>query len=68
MRVSLYLALLATCLLGGCKPSETKVVEMCRDDRAQNEKQAQALTEEGWVYQGPVFDNGINCTNSLWAR
>ncbi|MFN4886625.1 MAG: hypothetical protein ACK5HD_10465 [Bacteroidota bacterium] len=32
------------------------------------EKQINALSKEGWSYQGPLCDNGINATYVLFQR
>jgi len=47
---------------------ESKVVMFERDTADQFEKQINALTKEGWSYQGPLCDNGINATYVLFQR
>lgn len=57
-------------LLLACIPAPTtpKLIEMCRDDQAGAESQAQAAMSDGWRYQGPAYNDGINCTVTLWAK
>lgn len=47
---------------------ESKVVMFERETADQFEKQINALSKEGWSYQGPLCDNGINATYVLFQR
>jgi hypothetical protein len=47
---------------------ESKVVMFDRETSDDFEKQINALSQEGWSYQGPLCDNGINATYVLFQR
>jgi hypothetical protein len=47
---------------------ESKVVMFERETADLFEKQINALSKEGWSYQGPLCDNGINATYVLFQR
>lgn len=54
------------------KPSErtalmTTPVHMCRDTPAGNHLEMEELTRGGWRYAGPLYNDGINCTVTLWT-
>jgi hypothetical protein len=49
--------------------TESKFVQFCREDSATTQQaHADLLLKGGWRYLGPVNNNGMNCTNTLWAR
>ncbi len=55
----------------GCKNTrvEVKTMEFCRDE--QREMQTTTLNQllnDGWIYRGPLNNNGINCFNILFER
>jgi len=58
-------------LLVACQPltySETKVVQMCRESAETDAAHIDLLANDGWRYEGSLYNNGINCTAGLWVR
>jgi len=48
---------------------ETKTQEFCREDpQAIQVNLLNSLLNQGWVYRGPINNNGINCLNILFER
>ena len=64
--------LLLLSLLVACQPNltytELKVVQMCRESAETDESLIKLLAQDGWRYEGPLHNNGMNCTASLWVR
>lgn len=48
-------------------PVKTSVEQLCREDSEANVQMIKLKTSQGWTYQGPLYNNGINCTVGLWA-
>ena len=71
-------------LLLGCaepilapKPTEARFKRFCRAETVAEVKEAEALNtsyveevllKDGWAYAGPVYNDGLNCTVTLWTR
>ena len=60
-------------LLSGCAalapaPTESMFLEMCRDNPAEAKAMINTALADGWSYAGPAYNNGINCTDSIWIR
>ena len=59
-------------LLAACQPTTTynelKVVQMGRESTETDESLIKILAKDGWRYEGPLYNNGLNCTASLWVR
>ena len=59
------------------RPTEARLERFCRAESAAELKDAEALNKayvqevllkDGWTYAGPLFNDGINCTTTLWTR
>jgi hypothetical protein len=74
---------LLTLLLGCAEPvlatdpTEARFERFCRADNALEAKEAELLSKafiqevllkDGWRYAGPLHNDGINCTVTLWLR
>lgn len=49
------------------KPTKTRVEHMCRENHEANLKLTEQLSADGWEYRGPLYNDGINCTVTLWG-
>lgn len=49
-------------------PTESVLIEMCRDDPMAAKSLADTALQNGWRYAGPAYNNGINCTDTIWIR
>ncbi len=49
------------------RPSEAKMLQLCREDTTVVGQVDEAVAA-GWAYAGPLYNNGINCTVTLWVR
>jgi len=58
---------LAACSQTHPVPLKTKAEQMCRDSHEVNMATVGLMNTQGWRYQGPLYNNGINCTVTLWA-
>lgn len=47
-------------------PSKTRMEHMCREDHEANLKLTEQLSVNGWEYRGPLYNDGINCSVTLW--
>lgn len=45
---------------------KTDTVLLCRDTSETNKGLIAALAKNGWQYAGPLHNDGINCTMTLW--
>jgi hypothetical protein len=63
-----FLVSLAGCSVLAGRPTESILVEMCRDNPAAAKTLADTALKNGWTYAGPVYNNGLNCTDTLWVR
>jgi hypothetical protein len=52
------------------KPTESKVHLFCPDDDkvTRDGYIQELLIAQGWTYAGPLNDNAIGCTYTLWTR
>lgn len=46
---------------------KVKITTLCRDFSETAESLVTVMSENGWVYQGPLYNDGINCTATLWV-
>lgn len=71
-----FLAFLAV-VVSACQPAHplavdpapvrnTKTVLLCRETSSIQESLISNLAKLGWVYAGPLHNDGINCTMVLW--
>ena len=64
--------LLLLSLLVACQPSltysETKIVQTCRESAETDAAHINLLANDGWRYEGPLYNNGLNCTAGLWVK
>lgn len=49
-------------------PTDSVFIEMCRDDRDSAKDLVNTALQNGWRYEGPAFNDGMNCTVTLWVR
>jgi len=67
MKLLLILPLLLTaCATQAPRPIKTKSEHLCRDMGEVNKATLELLNSQGWLYQGPLYNDGINCTVTLW--
>lgn len=45
----------------------TTLVELCRSLPEGNRQEVERLSRNGWVYAGPLYNDGLNCTVTLWT-
>jgi hypothetical protein len=43
------------------------MVHMCRETPAANRLEVEQLARGGWRYAGPLHNDGVNCTVTLWT-
>ena len=71
-------------LLLGCaepvlatNPTEARFERFCRPESVAEITEAkllntsyveEVLLKDGWAYAGPVYNDGLNCTITLWTR
>ena len=80
LALALIMALVGYMAYGKCpheeprgKPAEarsvapTTLVHMCRETPAANRLEVEQLSRDGWVYAGPLYNDGLNCTVTLWT-
>ena len=72
-------AIFAVCAIGlpACQTPEkkdpapvaikTQTVLLCRETAETNKGLISALIKNSWQYAGPLHNDGINCTMTLWA-
>ena len=46
---------------------EGKIVHLCRE-YVTTDTTIKLLLDDGWRYEGPLYNDGINCTVTLWTR
>jgi hypothetical protein len=44
------------------------ILQLCREDYFPAERRIELLMDMGYTYSGPLYNNGINCTNILFVR
>jgi hypothetical protein len=57
------------------RPTEVRLERFCRDETPSTDGVditksyiKEILLKDGWTYEGPLHNDGINCTVSLWTR
>jgi hypothetical protein len=52
--------------LSPTRPVGTRVEQLCREQHDLNVELVKAMADSGWVYEGPLYNNGLNCTVTVW--
>lgn len=52
--------------LAHVRPVATRVDQLCREQHDLNVELVKAMVDSGWVYEGPLYNNGLNCTVTVW--
>lgn len=56
------------------RPSEIRLERFCRDETPTEGVDItksyikEVLMKDGWTYAGPIHNDGINCTVTMWTR
>lgn len=65
--LTILTALLAVdCTQNPPQPIRTTLGYLCRED-VSNATVVAGLNKNGWQYKGPLYNDGINCTVTLWV-
>ena len=46
---------------------KTRITVLCREFSETAESLVTVMVTNGWLYQGPLYNDGINCTATLWV-
>lgn len=77
MLLALFLACSPANVPSLAKPTEARFERFCRPESVAEMKEAETLNKayveevllkQGWAYAGPMYNDGINCTITLWTR
>lgn len=52
----------------GLNQPRIMILQLCREDYIPAERRIELLMDMGYIYSGPLYNNGINCTNILFVR
>lgn len=56
------------------RPTEIRMERFCRDETPiegvdiTKSYIKEVLMKDGWTYAGPIHNDGINCTVTMWTR
>jgi hypothetical protein len=57
------------------RPTDIRLERFCRDETPTKDELditkpyiKEVLLKDGWTYEGPLHNDGINCTVTLWTR
>lgn len=57
------------------RPTEIRLERFCRDEvvpaaglEMTKAHIKEVLMKDGWTYAGPIHNDGINCTVTMWTR
>lgn len=76
MLLALFLACSPADVPSLTRPTEARFERFCRAETVAEMKEAEILNKsyvelmlkDGWTYAGPMYNDGINCTVTLWTR
>lgn len=77
MLLALFLACSPADVPSLTRPTEARFERFCRAETVAEMKEAEVLNKayvkevllkQGWTYTGPMYNDGINCTVTLWTR
>ena len=75
MLLALFLACSPANVPSLTRPTDIRLERFCRDETPTKDELditkpyiKEVLLKDGWTYEGPLHNDGVNCTVTLWTR